>query len=164
MNGIIVYGGKYGSTRQYAEWIAQKTGYRAVPLKKVKSADLSDYQTIVVGGSIKMGKSDAAAWLQKNRSILHGKTVHLFTVSGAGADGEEAERFREAAVPEWLKSSASYHAFPGRWNPAEGPALLRWLFAKLSQKENGTGPMTEMARGFDRMDESSIAPLVSALV
>ncbi len=163
MNGIVVYGGKYGSTKKYAEWIAQKSGFTAMALKETTSGDLAKYDTVVVGGSIKMGKSDAVKWMQKNRTTLTSKTVHLFTVSGAGPDGKDSDKNREAAIPEWLAASASYHAFPGRWNPADGPAFMRWMLNKMAKKETTAGPMTEMARGFDRMDKTSVEPLVEML-
>jgi hypothetical protein len=132
-------------------------------LKKAKPADLAGYDTVVVGGSIKVGKFDAFNWLSKNRSTLALKNVHLFTVSGAGADGEGSERFRAAAMPDWLEGSASYHAFPGRWDPADAPSFLRWMFNQAAKKEANGGPMTEMATAFDRMDESSINPLLELL-
>lgn len=161
MKGIVVYGGKYGSTEEYAKWIAKESGFDAVPLKKAK--DISAYPTVVVGGSIKMGKNDAFKWMQKNRSLLEQKKVHLFTVSGAGANSEESGKFQETSTPQWLTDKASYHAFPGRWDPADGSFLFRFLANQLAKKESGDGPMTVMAKGFDRMDKESIKPLVELL-
>ena len=45
MKGIIVYKTKYGSTKQYADWIKEETGFEAYPVKEV-SEDQLKYTTI----------------------------------------------------------------------------------------------------------------------
>lgn len=34
MSGIILYKSKYGATKQYAEWIAEETGFSCVQIDK----------------------------------------------------------------------------------------------------------------------------------
>ncbi len=34
MNGIILYQSKYGSTKKYADWISEETGFPCVGTKK----------------------------------------------------------------------------------------------------------------------------------
>lgn len=50
---LIIYGSRYGSTRRYAERLAEMTGLEAVEYKAVK--DLGDYDRIVYLGSLYAG-------------------------------------------------------------------------------------------------------------
>ena len=50
MNAIVIYKSKYGSTKAYAEWIAEALSCQAVEAKSVKADDLLAYDTIVYGG------------------------------------------------------------------------------------------------------------------
>ena len=50
---LIIYGSRYGSTKRYAERLAEMTGLEAVEYKAVK--DLGDYDRIVYLGSLYAG-------------------------------------------------------------------------------------------------------------
>ncbi|MBO7082581.1 MAG: hypothetical protein J6W30_01910 [Bacteroidales bacterium] len=50
---IIIYGSQYGSTKRYAERLAEMTGIEAVDYKKVKRID--DYERIVYFGALCAG-------------------------------------------------------------------------------------------------------------
>lgn len=50
---LIIYGSRYGSTKHYAERLAEMTGLEAVEYKAVK--DLGDYDRIVYLGSLYAG-------------------------------------------------------------------------------------------------------------
>ena len=52
MKGIIVYKSKYGSTKKYAEWIAEETGYDCVECGKVKTESIKEYDTLIFGGGL----------------------------------------------------------------------------------------------------------------
>ena len=39
MSGIILYKSKYGATKQYADWIAERTGFSCI---KTDDADIKD--------------------------------------------------------------------------------------------------------------------------
>ena len=34
MNGMIIYKSKYGSTKKYAEWLSEETGFPCTPVEK----------------------------------------------------------------------------------------------------------------------------------
>ena len=52
---IVIYTSKRGSTKQYAEWIAEDLGCRAVPLDDVlkEGMDLHGYGCVIYGGWIR---------------------------------------------------------------------------------------------------------------
>ena len=50
---IVIYTSKRGSTRQYAEWIAEDLGCEALPLSDAKGMDLHEYDCVIYGGWIR---------------------------------------------------------------------------------------------------------------
>ena len=52
---IVVYISIYGSTKTYAEWIAQALNARLARAKEVKPGSLSDYDTVIYGGGLYAG-------------------------------------------------------------------------------------------------------------
>ena len=53
MEGIIVYGSKYGTSRRYAEKLSQLTGLPAIPYQE--APDLTGRDTVVYLGSLYAG-------------------------------------------------------------------------------------------------------------
>ncbi|TKJ32379.1 hypothetical protein CEE39_05630 [bacterium (candidate division B38) B3_B38] len=96
----IIYGSRYGSTAQTAEWIAE--GMQGVP--KVMSAkdvgDLSYYDLIILGSGIYSGQlqEDMLAFLAERKDEVKNKIVALFVV--CGASGPSAERYLEMFAAE----------------------------------------------------------------
>ena len=79
MNAIVIYKSKYGSTRAYAEWIAEEIGCSAVEAKTVKAADLQSYDTIVYGGGLYAEMIAGASLITKNFDALSDKKLVVFT-------------------------------------------------------------------------------------
>ena len=50
MKGIILYTSKYGTTKRYADWLAEATGFDCVETKNAKIKDVMQYDTIILGG------------------------------------------------------------------------------------------------------------------
>ncbi|MDD3139408.1 MAG: flavodoxin domain-containing protein [Lachnospiraceae bacterium] len=53
MNNLIIYGSQYGTTKCYAEKLAEKTGIRVISYEDIK--DISDYDTIIHLGGLYAG-------------------------------------------------------------------------------------------------------------
>ena len=72
MNSIIVYGSRYGSTKRYAERLAQMTGLQTVFFKDVKT--VADYDRIVYLGALcaggVMGLKKTVSSLSPNQELI----------------------------------------------------------------------------------------------
>ena len=79
MKPIVVYQSKYGSTKAYAEWIAEELGCEAWERKKVKIEDLEAYDTIVYGGGLYAEVIAGVSLLTKNLERLQGKKLIVYT-------------------------------------------------------------------------------------
>ena len=79
MNAIVLYRSKYGSTKAYAEWIAEELGCKAVDAKGVKINDLLSYDTIVYGGGLYAEIIAGVTLITKNMDKLEGKKIAVYS-------------------------------------------------------------------------------------
>lgn len=79
MNAIVVYKSKYGSTKAYAEWIAEELGCQAVEASKVKADDLEKYDTIIYGGGLYAEVIAGVTLITKNLDKLKDKKLIVYT-------------------------------------------------------------------------------------
>ena len=79
MNSIVVYKTKYGSTKVYAEWIAEELQCSAVDAKNISIEDLSQYDTIIYGGGLYAEVINGVTLITKNFDKLTGKKLVVFS-------------------------------------------------------------------------------------
>ncbi len=79
MNAIVIYKSKYGSTRAYAEWIAEALSCKAVDVKQLKIGDLEAYNTIIYGGGLYAEVIAGVSLITKNIERLKDKKLIVFS-------------------------------------------------------------------------------------
>lgn len=79
MKAIVIYKSKYGSTKTYAEWIAEELSCEAVDEKQVKVDDLAEYDTIIYGGGLYAEVIAGVTLITKNMERLSGKKLIIYT-------------------------------------------------------------------------------------
>lgn len=79
MNAIVIYKSKYGSTRDYANWIAEALCCKAVDAKSVKASELEDYDTIIYGGGLYAEVIAGVTLITKNFDKLKDKKLIVYT-------------------------------------------------------------------------------------
>lgn len=75
----VVFQSHYGSTKQYAQWIAEELSCDLWERKKIKAADLEPYHTIIYGGGLYAGGILGVDLLTKDFSRFCHKNLILFT-------------------------------------------------------------------------------------
>lgn len=89
MNAIVVYKSKYGSTKAYAEWIAEELSCKAVNAKEVRIDDLLKYDTIVYGGGLYAEVIAGVSLITKNLDKLKGKKIAVYSTGITPLDCRE---------------------------------------------------------------------------
>lgn len=79
MNKIVIYKSRYGSTKQYAEWIAEELGCCAVDAKSVKSDELQKYDCIIYGGGLYAEMIAGISLITRNFEKLADKKLVVFS-------------------------------------------------------------------------------------
>lgn len=81
MNAIVIYKSKYGSTRDYAKWIADELECEAVESKLVNADNLEKYDTIIYGGGLYASVINGVSLITKNFEKIKSKNIIVFTTA-----------------------------------------------------------------------------------
>ena len=76
---LIVYFSKYGTTKEYAEWIAKELNGDIYSINKFNENILNNYDTIIIGSGLYAGKVKGVDLLVKNYETLKNKKLVIFT-------------------------------------------------------------------------------------
>lgn len=105
---LVTYASKYGATREIAEKIGENLrqaglGVDVLPVTGVR--ELTDYQAVVLGSAIYIGKwqKEAESFLQENEKTLTDRPVWIFS-SGPSGNGDPLALVEGALVPTNLKA------------------------------------------------------------
>ncbi len=79
MNAIVIYKSKYGSTKAYAEWIAEELSCKSVDAKQIKIDDLAEYDTVIYGGGLYAEVIAGVTLITKNIEKLKDKKLIVYT-------------------------------------------------------------------------------------
>lgn len=79
MNTIVVFKSRYGSSKQYAEWIAEDLGCKAVDARGIKAAELEKYDCIIYGGGLYAEMIGGISLITKNFEKLKDKKLVVFS-------------------------------------------------------------------------------------
>ena len=85
-NTIVIYQSKYGSTKQYAEWIAEALNCRSCEATKTSIEELLQYETIIFGGGLYASGINGVSLITKNFEKLRVKKLIVFTVGLASTE------------------------------------------------------------------------------
>ena len=172
MKGIILYSSKYGATKRYAEWLAEKTGFDCVETKKAKIEDVKQYDTILLGGGIYASGIAGLSFLKKNITQLREKKVIVFC---DGASPYEERAFQQIVAHNLKDSLAGLPCFycRGAWDPdamsLADRTLCRMLQKAVAKKKPEDCEIWEKAlleagdQKHDWTDRSYLAPILEAI-
>lgn len=159
MNGAILYATKYGSTAEYAGWIAQATGLPVFDVRK-QAVDPSAYDFLILATPVIYYKLLITDWVQRNLSTLDGKPIIMVTVSGA-PPGPKLDAWVGDSLPPDFVSKVTHVALRGRQRPGELSWYDRAMLIIAAWKNPDPVASEEELKGFDYMDKESIAPIVA---
>ncbi len=170
MNSIVIYKSKYGSTRQYACWIAQQLGCEAVDAKGIKADDLLGYDAIVYGGGLYAEMIAGITLISKNFEKLKDKKIAVFTTGLTPLDCREY--YDDMVVPKNFKNGLPHNVkvfnYMGKMILEEltpvHRAAIKALKKLMSTKQNPTDMEKLLIdlcdNSGDFSDKSAIAELV----
>ena len=148
---LIVYGTRYGATEMTAEEIAnvfrkEALDVKVVNLKEEKVEDIREYDLVLVGSGIQIGKwtKEPKKFLKKYQKELVKKKVALFVCCGAAKPldegGEDKTKEMEEARMNYLTEKAvKYGLLPislGFFGGVYNFNRVSWLFRNLCLRLN----------------------------
>lgn len=172
---VVIFQSKYGYTERYARWIGEALDCPVLKRKNCSAKTLATYDTILYGGGLYAGSVNGLKLLVRNRQLLSGKNVILFTCGLADpTDSENAARIRKAlsrsVPPELLEKIRLFHLRGGM--DYSGLSLAHRAMISMMRKmllkkdENELSDEDRMLidiyeKCIDFTNRESIAPLIS---
>ena len=142
MKAIVVYESKYGSTKKYAEWLADSLACELYERKAIRPEKLREYDIVVYGGGLYAGGVSGIRLLIDNFEALRHKNLVLFTCGLADpTDAENVARIRaglaKALAPQMLETIKVFHLRGGIDYAKLGPVhktMMAMLCAMTKKK------------------------------
>ena len=161
MKGVIVYKGKYGATKQYAEWLSTELKLPIKTPAELNAVALAQYDFVVAGGSIYVGKIGLKKWLQQHADLLNGKKVFLFIVCATPPDQtDKLELLRRENVPATLLNTCQVYFLHGRLVKKNLSLLDKFVLHMGAMLQKDPADRKKMLTDFDDVRKENLIPLV----
>jgi menaquinone-dependent protoporphyrinogen IX oxidase len=160
---LIAYQSKYGSTKQYAEWIQQDTGGDLVNVENGDEPDLAGYDIIVIGGYVRTGNIVIAPFIKDHWSGMKGKKVILFTTSGTPPQHPKIQSIYEKSLPEEIRKEIKYFPLHGRISGKDLTLFDKFLISIGKIMEKDETLKKDMGKDFDGVQRGNLLPLLEYL-
>ncbi len=143
VRAVVLYKSKYGSAKRYADWIAKGAGADLFDISVFHKSFFEQYDTIVFGTSVRMGRISNIGFIKKNWKYIAGRRLAVFTASGAPSDDPVQQKVFEASLPADMQKNMAYFPMQGAFDYKtldtldkfimQFPrfiSLLRWWFTR----------------------------------
>lgn len=134
---LIVYASKSGTTEKCAYRLAKELKLvDVVNLSSNNNIDLSNYQTIIIGGYIRMGllSKKVKRFIKENEDILKNKNVAYFICCGFIENKEKY--FKNNINSYMLDNSIIYDSFGGELNIKKCSMFDKMIVKKISDNKD----------------------------
>jgi len=108
-NALVLYFTKYGSTKQYAQWIAEELNGDVLDIKAARPSRLRDYDVILLGSALYARSIKGLDLLVANYEKIKDKKLVVFTCGMADYSKKEncdgIYKWLEEAIPKNILES-----------------------------------------------------------
>ena len=131
---IVIYTSRRGSTKQYAEWIAEDLGCEALPLSDAQGIDLHEYDCVIYGGWI---RGSGIVDFDKFAKMLDAGIMDHLLVFGVGFADETADNYAQVwgyslgKIDPKNEHRVLMYILGGRYDPAAVTGLDRFLMKTM---------------------------------
>ncbi|MCJ7582460.1 MAG: flavodoxin domain-containing protein [Candidatus Aminicenantes bacterium] len=153
-NILILYRTKYGSTEQYARWIAEDVRADLFKIDNFDTTQFEQYSRIIIGSPTYMGKIQISNFLKKYWDILKTKQVFLFNTGLFPGESPESKKSFEL-IPAHIREHIEYIKLPGKIDMKK-LKFTEKMIARLVKTDNPDkiskdqiGPITDWAKKSD---------------
>ncbi|TCK92839.1 menaquinone-dependent protoporphyrinogen oxidase [Natranaerovirga hydrolytica] len=161
MANLIVYGTKYGSVQGCAERLKKELNDDTVLLnlkkEKADDVDISSYDTIIIGGSIYVGRiqKEVSAFCEKHSDTLLKKKIGLFICCM-----EEGKKANEQLISMFdqklLDHAVIKEVFGGELDMAKLGFIHKMMMKIVSQSDENKKEMTNKKEKTSSIDYNKI--------
>ena len=132
MNILIVYASRLGASRFCAELLRDKLNkrYEVTCADIADAPDPSDFDVVVVGGSIRFERLDKRLkkYIKTHRKILEQKESAFFLCCAFAIEWED---YADAQLPHRMQFSLGRYCFGGELKPEKARGLDKFLIKRM---------------------------------
>lgn len=163
LQGIIVFWSKYGSAKQYAQWLHDETGFHVRSAKRPFGKSLKKADIVIAGSPVRGGKMKIAQWIRRRWPEICTKNVIIFSTSVLSPEDPAVHDFWLKNFPENIREKCHFFALPGRLVYSKlsfrDKIILRISVFMQNDKEVRDG----LLKGFDAVERAALDPLLKHL-
>jgi flavodoxin len=160
---LILYQSKYGSTRQYADWIHKDIPSEIVDVDEGDKPEFAEYDVIVFGGSVRMGRIAIAPLIVESWNAVKGGKVVLFTTSGTPPQHPNILKIFNSSFPEDIRKEIKYFPLRGRILNKDIGFFDKLLIAIGRMVEKDEALRKFMSEDFDEVKPENLSPVLEYL-
>jgi menaquinone-dependent protoporphyrinogen IX oxidase len=163
--GALIYSSRYGSTRQYAEWIGQQLQIPVMDVDELFPAALEGFDYLVLGTSVYVGKMLIKGWLHHDLAALQTKQLVLFVVCGTpSSERQKQEQIVRDNVPEGLIPMENIFFLPGRLTIRDLSWKDRLMLKIGASLEKNPKKKAAMSHDIDGVKKEHITAVVNSVL
>ena len=164
MKGLVIYKGKYGSTKQYAMWIGQELQLAVASADRFPVDQLPNYDYFILGSSVYIGQLEIRSWLKKNFSTLQNKKIFFFQVAASPPEQvEKRESYNNASLSSAMLKKIQFYYLPGRMIMRNLSAWDRFMLKMGARLTKDPAEKKKMLTDFNDVKQENIDTLVKSV-
>ncbi len=170
---LVIYKSKYGSTKRYAEWIAEDIESDIMEVSGVKVEDLYKYDTLIFGGSLHAVGIKGIKIITDHFDKLMDKKIIVFAVGCSPGREEAIKHVVSSNFTEEMKDKINFFYLRGAFNYKNlgfiDKIMMNTLRRKLKKKkeeeldEDSKGLLAAFHEPVDWADKRAILPVVDCI-
>lgn len=162
MKAIIIYKGKYGATRQYAEWLAEELHVSVASTEEYNANELADSNTVILGSSVYIGQLQMKQWLKEHQQQLLNKKIFLFVVCGTPpSELAMLQPYINSSVPLALLKGIHIYFLHGRLVYKKLSRMDRFMLRMGAMFTRDAKAKKTMLTDYDDVRRENLFPLIT---
>ncbi len=167
----VIYKSKYGSTKRYAQWIAQETHGDLYERSQVGIQDLLKYDVIVYGGSLHAVGIKGVDLITNHMDELANKKIIVIGTGASPIKEANTRSILENNFEESLRDRIYFFQLRGAFNYKNlsfvDKMMMNMLRFQIKRKkeldEDSKGLLTSFYQPFDFTDKEAILPILQCI-
>jgi menaquinone-dependent protoporphyrinogen IX oxidase len=164
MKGIIVYKGRYGATKQYAQWLGTSLHIPVIETEHMTDKNMADYDYIIIGSSVYIGKLQVREWIKRHEAVLRNRKVYFFIVCATPAsEKEKIAEIVDGNIPQSLRQGNDIYILRGRMIKKNLSWLDGFMLKMGASLQKNAADRNNMLQDFDEVKPENLKGIIKGV-
>ncbi len=169
----VIYKTKYGSAKQYAQWLAEELKADLFENSKFSPSIFKDYDNIIYGGSLYAVGILGISLIKNNFDKIRDKNVIVFSVGASPAEEKPMNDVKNKNFTEEMKENVKYFHLRGGFDYNKLNIMhkfLMWIMKKMIERkapeertDDEKGLLDSFSHPTDFKKKENIRPIVESV-